>query len=38
LKEDKTAWGQDELIDLTDSKHKRTLSGLLSDQNGKLLL
>jgi hypothetical protein len=38
LKEDETAWEKTELIDLKNAKHRRTLSGLLSDDNGKLLL
>lgn len=39
LKDDETSWEPDELIDLSpNSPHRRTLSGLLSDQNGKLLL
>ncbi len=38
LKEDNTAWEKTELIDLKEANHRRTLSGLLSDENGKLLL
>lgn len=39
LKDDNTAWEKTELIDLSpNSPHRRTLSGLLSDENGKLLL
>lgn len=38
LKEDNTAWEKTELIDLKEANHRRTLSGLLSDDNGKLLL
>ena len=36
--DNKTPWGKDELIDLEDATHRRTLSGLLSDQNGKFIL
>ena len=38
LKEDNTSWEKTELIDLKEANHRRTLSGLLSDENGKLLL
>ena len=38
LKEDQTPWKPTELIDLKNANHRRTLSGLLSDENGKLLL
>ena len=38
LREDKSQWGSDEFIDLQDAKHRRTLSGLLSDQYGGLVL
>ena len=33
LKEDNTTWNPDELIDLENAKHKRSLSGLLSFNN-----
>ena len=34
----KTPWNPDELIDLEDATHRRTLSGLLSDVNEKFIL
>ena len=38
LREDKSQWSPNEFIDLQDAKHLRTLSGLLSDQKGGLVL
>lgn len=39
LKEDKSKWDVEELIDLSpNSEHRRVLSNLLSDDNGKLKL
>lgn len=38
LREDKTQWEADEFIDLENAGHRRTLSKLLSDQQGKLVL
>lgn len=38
LKQDKTPWKPDELIDLNKDEHKRTLSGLLQSQFKKLVL
>ena len=38
MKETGEPWGKDESIDLKDAKHRRTLSGLLSDQSGKIIL
>lgn len=38
MNESGNPWGKDESIDLKDAKHKRTLSGLLSDQDGSILL
>ena len=34
----KTPWNPDELIDLEDATHRRTLSGLISDVNEKFIL
>ena len=36
--EDGSGWDKDELIDLQDAKHRRTLSGLLSDQDKSIVL
>ena len=39
LKEDGTSWGKDEAIDINSNKeHRRTLSGLLSDNKGTIIL
>ena len=39
LKPDKkTPWNADELIDLSEAEHRRTLSGLISDVNDKFVL
>lgn len=36
--EDGSGWNKDEFIDLQDAKHRRTLSGLLSDQDKSIIL
>lgn len=36
--EDGSGWDKDEFIDLQDAKHRRTLSGLLSDQDKSIIL
>lgn len=36
--EDGSGWDKDEFIDLQDAKHRRTLSGLLSDQDKSIVL
>lgn len=36
--EDDSGWDKDEFIDLQDAKHRRTLSGLLSDQDKSIIL
>lgn len=36
--EDGSGWDKDEFIDLQDGKHRRTLSGLLSNQDGTIIL
>ena len=36
--EDGSGWDKDELIDLQDAKHRRTLSKLLSDQDKSIIL
>lgn len=38
LHDDGSEWDKTEFIDLQDAKHKRTLSGLLSNQNGAIVL
>lgn len=38
LHDDGSQWDKTEFIDLQDAKHKRTLSGLLSNQNGAIVL
>ena len=39
LKEDKTPWDKTEFIDLSpNSSHRRTVAGLLSEDNGKIVL
>jgi hypothetical protein len=36
LKMDKSTWNENELIDLENTNHKRTLSGLLSEESEKI--
>lgn len=38
LEENGESWDKSKLIDLSDAKHKRTLSGLLSDEYGAITL